>query len=276
MEKKIFIEEVVKEINERGIFAQYAEADKNGVKRHGVTVGEGTVKPNIYLDSFFDNGLSVCETADKVIKIAEDNKIDDESKFTSFINDRDYCLANVKVVCSKANTYPNCINRQENGITLTMVVVLAEETEQTATVRITPQFLDMLNVSEDELWEIAKANSEKDVVVKGMFETLQEMMGGEVPCFMAEPEEEMMLVVTNNSKCNGAYAVFTDTAKEEIKKRMNVDEVIIIPSSIHECIVVPHTDEMSMDDIANMVNEVNTTQVADEDILSDTPIAMAI
>ena len=74
MEKKIFIEEVVKEINERGIFAQYTEVNKNGVERHGVTVGEGTVKPNIYLDSFYDDGLFVGETADKVIKIAENNK----------------------------------------------------------------------------------------------------------------------------------------------------------------------------------------------------------
>ena len=62
MEKKIFIEEVVKEINERGIFAQYTEVNKNHVERHGVTVGEGTVKPNIYLDSFYDDGLSVGET----------------------------------------------------------------------------------------------------------------------------------------------------------------------------------------------------------------------
>ena len=273
MEKKIFIEEVVKEINERGIFAQYTEVNKNGVERHGVTVGEGTVKPNIYLDSFYDDGLSVGETADKVIKIAEDNKVDDESKFTSVINDKDFCLANVKVVCSKANTYPNCINRQENGITLTMVIVVSENDEGRATCRVTPQMLDMLNVSEEELWEIAKANSEKDVVVKGMFETLVEMGGHD---FFVPQEEDTMLVVTNNSKCNGAYAVFTDTAKAEIKKRMNVDDVIIIPSSIHECIVVPHTDEMSMDVVANMVKEVNATQVADEDILSDTPIAMAI
>ena len=275
MEKKIFIEEVVKEINECGIFAQYTEVDKNGVKRHGVTVGEGTVKPNIYLDSFYDDDFSVSDTADKVIEIAKKNKVDNAEKFTSFLDDREYCLNNVFVVCSKANTYPNCINRQDNGITLTMVIVISKDIEGRATVRVTPALLDKLNISEEELWKIAKANTEKDVVVKGMFETLSEMMRGEVP-FSIEPQDDKMLVVSNNSKCNGAYAVFTETAKAEIKKRMNVDEVIIIPSSIHECIVVPHTDEMSMEDVANMVKEVNATQVADEDILSDTPIAMAI
>ncbi len=73
-----------------------------------------------------------------------------------------------------------------------------------------------------------------------------------------------------------ASAMVLIQAKAEIKKRMNVDEVIIIPSSIQECIVVPHTDEMSMDDIARMIQEVNANEVAEEDILSDAPIAMAI
>ena len=275
MEKKFFIEEVVRELNERGYFAQGVEVNKNGVPFNGVTVGEGTVRPNIYLDSFFEEGLSVNETVEKIIEIAESHKLNEEDteRMLSIIKDKAYCLDNVKIVCSKANTYPNHINRLENGITLTMAIELDNVTDGKATVRVTPQLLNALDVSEDEMWNAAKENSEKDVVVEGMFETLVEMRGHD---FFVPQEEDTMLVVTNNSKCNGAYAVFTDTAKAEIKKRMDVDEVIIIPSSIHECIVVPHTDEMNMDVVANIVKEVNATQVADEDILSDTPIALAI
>ena len=277
MEKKFFVDEVVRELNERGYSAQIAEVSKNGVPHVGVTVGEGVVRPNIYLDSFYDKDCSVADTVDKVIELAESHKLsdDDADRYTSFINDRNYCLENAKIVCSKANTYQNCINRQENGITLTVVIDVSQSDMGRATCRVTPQLLATMNISEEELWRVAKANSEKDVEVKGMFDTLKELTGFS-PDFMETPEDEKMLVVSNHSKCNGAYSVFTETAKAEIKKRMNVDEVIIIPSSIHECIVVPHTDEMSMDDIARMIQEVNANEVAEEDILSDAPIAMAI
>ena len=277
MEKKYFVEEVVRELNERGYSAQIAEVSKNGVPHVGVTVGEGAVRPNIYLDSFYDKDCSVADTVDKVIELAESHKLsdDDADRYTSFINDRDYCLENAKIVCSKANTYQNCINRQENGITLTVVIDVSQSDIGRATCRVTPQLLATMNISEEELWRVAKANSEKDVEVKGMFDTLKELTGIS-PDFMEAPEDEKMLVVSNHSKCHGAYSVFTETAKAEIKKRMNVDEVIVIPSSIHECLVVPNDGRMSMEEIAQMVKEINTTEVAEEDVLSDAPIAMAI
>ena len=277
MEKKFFVDEVVMELNERGYSAESKEVMKNGVAYTGVTIGDGTVKPNIYIDSFYDKGVSVRDTAEKVIEIAESHKLSDDvaDHVTSFLNDKDFCLENVKIVCSKANTYQDYINRQENGITLTMVIDLSKADTERMTCRVAPQLLSLIGVSEEELWERAKANTEKDVEVKGMFDTLKEMMGYD-PSIMDESEDDKMLVVSNHSKCNGAYAVFTDTAKAEIKKRMNVDEVIVIPSSIHECIVVPRTEEMSMDAIAQMIMEVNTNEVAEEDILSDSPIAMAI
>lgn len=269
MERKEFFEEVVRELNERGFSANYVEVEKNGVALSGVTVGEGSVKPNIYLNKYYEDSVSVADTVDKIINIVESNKPDfDLSNVIGKIQDENFVKDHIKVVCSKADTYNDCINQQKDGITLTMVIQLTDE----ATVRVKPELLAKWSFTEEELWEFAKANNEKDVVVKGMFETMQEIMGDD---FIEDAEDEQMYVVTNASKCNGAYTVFTDKAKAEIKRVMKADKVVIIPSSIHECLVVPYKDDC-MEEYTNMVKEVNRTQVAPEEVLSDTPFVMAI
>jgi hypothetical protein len=42
----------------------------------------------------------------------------------------------------------------------------------------------------------------------------------------------------------------------------------VIPSSIHEVIIVPSEDTYEADDIRNMIREINDTQVKVEEILS--------
>ena len=43
----------------------------------------------------------------------------------------------------------------------------------------------------------------------------------------------------------------------------------ILPSSIHETLVVPFSDGMNVEDLKNMVHEVNSTQLSADEILSD-------
>lgn len=276
MERTEFFNGVEKELNERGYTTRQVKVFKNGVARDGLCIGEGEIRPNIYFDDFYNAGLSISETADKITEFVDMNTLSDETKdkALSFIKDKDFCLERVRIDCSKANTYTDCINRQENGITLSMVIDLTGIIDY-ATCRVKPEMLENWNISEEELWERAKANSEKDVVIKSMFETLTVLMDGEEPPF-DDSNNPPVLVVTNKSMSHGAYAVFTETAKAEIKRRMKTDEVIILPSSIHETIVVPYKDENGMEEVTNMVREVNATQVADEDVLSDTPFRMAI
>lgn len=42
----------------------------------------------------------------------------------------------------------------------------------------------------------------------------------------------------------------------------------VLPSSIHECILVPDLGQYSREELAKMVKEVNQTQVEEEEILS--------
>ncbi len=87
------------------------------------------------------------------------------------------------------------------------------------------------------------------------------------------PEEELpdnnMYVLTNDEGFEGASALLHPELFEEAAEEVE-DNVIIIPSSIHELLCVPMS-VISVKDAAEMIVEVNESQVAPEDVLSTHP-----
>ena len=291
MEKTVFFDGVVKELNERGFVTETKVIEKNGVDRFGVMVGEDSCRPTVYLDDFWGDGKSVSESADIIIsqiEKAEENK-PGLSEIVSLIDDVDEVLKRVRIYVSKADTYKDCIRREENGITQTIAILLGDTPKDSfGSIRVKRELLDKWNIEEDDLWKVAKANSENFVDIKGMNETMVEMMGreqAEMLGVLIPKEEEQMFVVSSPNKVNGAYAAFTQKTKDFVKDTFDTDRYFIIPSSIHECLVIPFnspivddnkSDEENLKVLEQMVREVNATQVAEEDQLADTPLLMAI
>ncbi len=291
MERTVFFEEVVKELNKRGFATETKVIEKNGVDRFGVMVGDSNCKPTVYLDDLFNEGKSVSESADIIIsqvESAEENKPGIDG-IVSLIEDTNEVLKRIRVFVSKKGTYKDYIRREENGITLTIAILLGEIPNNTyGSIRVKREMLDKWNIEEEDLWKVAKANSENFVEIKGMSETMVEMMGreqAEMLGMVIPKEEEQMLVVSSPNKVNGAYAAFTEKAREYVKNTFRTDKYFVLPSSIHECIIIPYsadvvdkgkTDEENLKTLAQMVREVNATQVAEEEQLADTPLLMAI
>jgi hypothetical protein len=117
--------------------------------------------------------------------------------------------------------------------------------------------------------ENARANMEEKqpVRIQSMIEVLTEMMGY-VPAEMTASDNGMMYVMTNETKINGAAAmILTDKLDEFAQDRGT--NVFILPSSIHEILLVKDSGDMSVRDLENMVREVNATQVSPEEQLTD-------
>ena len=64
-------------------------------------------------------------------------------------------------------------------------------------------------------------------------------------------------------------AITYHEAIKELAENIGVNEFVILPSSIHECILMPKTAETDMDYLLSMVKEVNKTTVAPEERLID-------
>ena len=77
-----------------------------------------------------------------------------------------------------------------------------------------------------------------------------------------------MLVVTNTTKVNGAVCILYPNVQKQLLETLGED-LIVIPSSIHEVIVLPFTDQNDSTIVAvnNMISEVNTDQLLECDIL---------
>ena len=88
-----------------------------------------------------------------------------------------------------------------------------------------------------------------------------------------EPMEQIpMWVLSNDTKQYGAAAIFLPSAMKEVTEQLKTNKLYILPSSIHEVIVLnaesPDTNGKT-EELLQMVKEVNATTVSPKDKLSD-------
>ena len=116
--------------------------------------------------------------------------------------------------------------------------------------------------------------------VSSMGAIMEELV--EKDLFMMSPEEREMLqesirestqmpsffVVTNQQRIDGAGALFYPEVMDNLGELLGQD-YFILPSSIHEMLVLPDNGEVSADELRMMVTEVNATQVAPAERLTN-------
>ena len=81
-------------------------------------------------------------------------------------------------------------------------------------------------------------------------------------------EDEKIYVATVPDKVHGAGVLAYQDLMEQAAERAGGD-FYILPSSLHEVLIVPDNGEMGLKDLEAMVKEVNATQVAPADKLTD-------
>lgn len=69
---------------------------------------------------------------------------------------------------------------------------------------------------------------------------------------------DTMFVLTNDTKVNGAAAILNDDTRQEIADK--VGDFYVLPSSVHETLIIPKDAGMELRDLEQMVQEVNQTQ----------------
>ncbi len=135
---------------------------------------------------------------------------------------------------------------------------------------VTWKAMDNSGITMDELDEAARKNTDK-ITTRSMAEVMAEMyeqMGIPEAQFDESPRQ---YVIANNSSYRGAIAMAFPGVFEELANKVGCD-LVIIPSSIHELLVIPVDDAaMDYEDIRNMIAEVNETQVAPHERLGDRP-----
>ena len=80
--------------------------------------------------------------------------------------------------------------------------------------------------------------------------------------------ENPMFCLTNKAKMNGASLLLQEDIRKQIGECLGSD-YFVIPSSIHEVLILPDNGIFQVPELNAMVKEVNETQVEREEQLSD-------
>jgi hypothetical protein len=148
-----------------------------------------------------------------------------------------------------------------------------------AGIRITHDIAVQWGVGEETLYRIALQNMKKEGYSIESMETVLLELGKdshnqEVMELLDEikteeiPETSGMYVMTNRNKMHGAAGMLDVEMLRDFAERHHSD-FYIIPSSIHELIIVPDRENMDGAEIRQMVQDVNATELDEKDILSD-------
>lgn len=240
------------------------------------------IAPTIYLDSYFrayENGeKSVEEIADDIIHCYKQNALDDDLDI-SLIHDVERVKEKVYpiVVNTDANLEWLKSHPHKNLLDLSICYRLNIDLKQhqsddnNGSIAVTDTLMNVWGLTIDELDEIAWENNKVlfAPVFKNMFEIISEMMNFSADSLMGTFEESPMYVLSNASNINGSNYIADKSVLNNIASDLGSDEIYIIPSSRHELIIMPASISTDSANLRQIIHEVNSTQVSDEDKLSD-------
>ena len=80
--------------------------------------------------------------------------------------------------------------------------------------------------------------------------------------------DDMLYVLSNEARLHGAAAILNKKIMDDITDKLGKD-FFILPSSIHEVLIVPKNDRTDLKDLESMVRDVNASHVSPGERLSD-------
>ena len=255
MTKREFAEEVAKIVG-----GQVTNVEKaNGIVLTGVIVGDGAIRPTVYLDQMYDEGRDIEECAVIVRELAERSNITipDLSRIYDFDSIKGDLRMRMYNKATHAEIYKSA---SDYGFDDMILVPYLDNVIPNGSIKISASFLDIWGVTVDELFEAA--SSAGDYEILSLHSVLAELAQRSGKDFPAE-ENCPMLIVTNAHRCYGAYGVI---ALSERFREIFPSGYTVIPSSVHECIVIPK-ESADIEIINSMVQEVNAGCVCPEEIL---------
>ncbi len=159
------------------------------------------------------------------------------------------------------------------AITFHLVVSINDSCMQS--LKITRELQQEWGVSVEQLLKLAKENTPE--LLPARVCELSQLMKCYINTreFKLEQEEDLtneekidMIVVSNELGINGAAVVLYDGVIEQIANEYDSD-LYLLPSSIHEMIVVPAGEEDLHETFSSMVNNINQRYVDEDEVLSD-------
>ncbi len=247
------------------------DVTKNGdVHLQGISVRNNTpIAPTIYTKEIIERSSSIDEAVEIISNIIEQHQAPDID--INLLQDKVFILDRIRIGVQKESAEELVKRAVENFDGMEAYLYFTEHgnNHDMWSVKVKPELLKTANIDEEEAWQIAKEHTFAATTLQSMTEVLAEMMGDAFDPCIAETTPCEMYVLSNNEKCKGAAGILNHELLQNFASEHDVKALCVLPSSLHEVILVPLKAEYNIDEFTAMVQEVNATQVAPEDVLVD-------
>ncbi len=262
---------------EKGDYAiSWHTAHKNNISRRGLTISEQGKEAGItvYLDQYYQEylqGKALSKICGELVSLYREKQPLDitASELT------DYGKMKGKLRIRLAGREQNAAYLEEGPYQIHPVgaevvyAELARTEEGTLGMRVTHQILKQWGIPEQELFETALENCQKEEGVRfgTIMSEVEEITGMEMP--EDDPiDKSGLYVLSNQSRNYGAVVLLYPGVLEEVYRKMEGD-FYILPSSVHEVLILSKEAEFTPAELKRIVMEVNREQVAPEERLGN-------
>ena len=257
-----------------------------------ILTADSNISPVIYVNRVYEsyqNGMDV----DEIVEKLADRFSDSRSIGNTFDIGRleQYDQVKEQIVCRLVNKESN-EQRLSNvpftsmeDLAVTYHIMVSQNQDEIGSILITNAMMERYGVDTETLHAKAVENMPRlaPIEFKSLNAVIMEIM---TPDFMVqsgvseEQAQEMMRNVfpdapgpdvyclTNTSKINGASCIVSPEVQEYVSEQLGGD-FFILPSSVHELLVVSKSEGKSYEELQDMVQQINQDIVSPEEILSD-------
>lgn len=227
------------------------------------------LSPTIYLDSYYERyqkGQDDIENIkEQLINMYYDACVE-ESLDVSFMTDWEkakpmvaYKLINKKMNEERLKNLP-----YQEVFDLAMIFYLRIE-QMNGDVVIQNEHIERWGIQLEDVVAAAKINT--PILCPSKFRSMGEVLAELIDTDLQE-DCNCMHVLSNERNVNGAGAILYPNMLEKIGTKLKAD-YYVLPSSIHELIIVPDSDEISETKLVGMVRDVNESSVSHDEILGN-------
>lgn len=240
--------------------------------------GEGqTVCPTIYIDDYYEdfcNGMDILIIAKKVIDTYRRHSQKVEYDYVGNLkNMRNRILC--KLVNTESNRYILANAPHKAFLDLSVLYYIdygIGEDGFHQLLTITNHIMEHLGLTPDELDELATANMTRlsKPCIESMMSIMLQASGfdEEFDIYDLCDTVDNMYIISNETHFHGATCILQKKALRDFADRTETDKIWIIPSSIHEMILILDNGTVCAEELDTMIQEVNEAFVNPQDVLS--------
>lgn len=182
-------------------------------------------------------------------------------------NDPEWILEHITIALQRTSD-ENLVKRPCDLDGIEQYLVLQGEKDGSCyTVKVVPLILSNVGIDEKTAWDMALENLSADTQLTSLGKILADMMGSQYDG-STDPDIKFH-VITNTHKCKGATCIMNRKALRTFTQKYDTNMLFVLPSSVHEMMLAPYDSNFKLEDLSAMVKEINETQVASEERLTD-------